>query len=276
MPTELASLTGRTAIVTGASRGIGREIAMLLAAAGAHVVLAARSLDNGAGPFAGGLADAAGAIRARGGQATAVATDLSKPSDREHLAEVALAVSGQVDILVNNAAVTFYAPVIEFARNRMDLMLEVQVHAPLHLMQLVLPGMVAQHEGWIVNLSSVAAKHPTLHRTPASLASGKAVYGLCKAALERLTTGAAIEHVQDGIAINSLAPSRIVPTPGTIFHGLTSQEDPDSERALNVAWAAMRLCSSPANADGNVLSTSDVLDCEDMAAIDRYAAALTH
>jgi NAD(P)-dependent dehydrogenase (short-subunit alcohol dehydrogenase family) len=153
-------LKGRTALVTGASRGIGEAIAVRLAMEGARVVASARTAEEGESKLPGTLHATVERIRAAGGEATAVRADLSSEADRERLVAEAVAAYGPVDILVNDAAVTFFIPVESFPKKRFDLMMEVQVWAPFHLSQLVLPSMRERKQGWIVNISSGAGIHP--------------------------------------------------------------------------------------------------------------------
>lgn len=208
-------LAGKVAIVTGASRGIGAAIATRFAAEGASVVLAARTVEKGQSRLDGTLADTVAEIEAAGGTAVAQPADLSRAQDREALVKAARSRFGQVDVLVNNAAVTYFTPVSEFDERHYALMFEVQVRAPFHLAQLVLPGMRERRQGWILNISSIAARHPVLPPGPRARFGGT-VYGMCKAALERFTTGLAAEVYADGVAVNALSPNRVVPTPGTL------------------------------------------------------------
>jgi len=236
-------LDGKVAIVTGASRGIGAEIARCFAAAGAAVAVAARTTAAGTSPFPGTIGETVEQIRAAGGTAAAIAADLSEPSDRERLVHETGRQLGPADILVSNAAVTWFTPVTEFTAKRYQLMLDVQVQAPFHLAQLVIPAMRDKGRGWILNISSGAARHPAL--PPSDWAKrGGTVYGMCKAALERFSTGLAAELYDDNIAVNALSPTRVVPTPGTVFHHLTSSGDPDAEPPAVIAEAALRLCSA--------------------------------
>ncbi|MET7335036.1 SDR family NAD(P)-dependent oxidoreductase [Nonomuraea sp. NPDC005650] len=239
-------LDGRVALVTGASRGIGAVIAAEFAAAGARVAASARTLEAGANRLPGTLRDTIDGIRAAGGTAAAFAADLSVPGDRERLVEQVRERYGEVDILVNNAAVTYFTPVADFTARRFALMFEVQVTAPAHLAQLVIPGMRARGRGWILNISSVAARHPPIPPGPYA-GLGGTVYGMCKAALERFSTGLAAELYADGIAVNALAPTDVVPTPGTLFHGLVTEDGPDTEPPEVMAAAALALCQAPAS-----------------------------
>jgi len=156
----MGQLDGRVAIVTGGSRGIGAQIAQRFAEAGAAVAVAARTMSDGSSQFAGTVPETVAAIKAAGGTAIGVGVDLSKPAERERLVAEVVEQLGPVDILVNNAAVTFYEPIGTFPAKRMALMFAVQVEGPMHLAQLVLPSMRARHAGWILNISSRAANHP--------------------------------------------------------------------------------------------------------------------
>ena len=235
-------LDGRIAIVTGASRGIGAEIARRFGQEGAAVAVAARTTEEGTSPLAGTIGETVEQIRTAGGLAVAIRADLSKPADRELLVAETLRQLGPPDILVSNAAVTYFTRVEDFVARRYELMFDVQVEAPFHLAQLVLPGMRDRGQGWILNISSGAARHPEFPPT-ARAGRGGTVYGMCKAALERFSTGLAAELYDDSIAVNALSPSRVVPTPGTIFHHLTTEDNPDAEPPAVMAEAALLLCS---------------------------------
>ena len=220
-------LDGKVAIVTGASRGIGAEIASRFGAEGAAVAVVARTTGPGQSPLEGTIGETAAAIERAGGTAVAISADLSKPTDRERIVAETTGRLGAPDILVNNAAVTYFTRVEDFTPKRYALMFEVQVQAPFHLATLVLPGMREHGSGWILNISSKAALHPEIPPT-AWGGRGGTVYGMCKAAIERFSTGLAAELYDDNIAVNALSPDKVVPTPGTIFHRLTT---PGAENA---------------------------------------------
>jgi NAD(P)-dependent dehydrogenase (short-subunit alcohol dehydrogenase family) len=214
------ALKGKVALVTGASRGIGEAIAARLAMEGAKVVASARTEKTGESKLPGTLEDTIARIRKAGGEATLIKADLAQGADRERLVATCVASYGPVDILVNNAAITYFTPVSEFTEKRFKLMIEVQVFAPFHLAQLVLPSMRQRRQGAIVNISSPAGIHP---KPPYENAGrGGTVYGMCKAALERFTTGLAAEVFDDGIAVNVVSPG-LVATPGVAVHGLINE-----------------------------------------------------
>ena len=188
-------LKGKVALVTGASRGIGEAIAARLAMEGAKVVVSARTAEEGESRLPGTLPDTVERINKAGGQATLIKADLAQASEREKLIEQATDAYGPIDILVNNAAITYFTPVVDFTEKRFKLMMEVQVYAPFHLSQLVLPSMKGAQVGLDRQHLSPAGLHP---KQPYMRAGrGGTVYGMCKAALERFTTGLAAEVYDD-------------------------------------------------------------------------------
>ena len=144
------------ALVTGASRGIGEAIAVRLGMEGAKIVVSARTAESGESRLPGTLNETVERVRKTGADVIFIKADLAQAREREMLIEKAQSAFGPIDILINNAAITFFTPVAEFTEKRFKLMLEVQVYAPFHLAQLVLPSMKARKSGWIVNISSPA------------------------------------------------------------------------------------------------------------------------
>jgi NAD(P)-dependent dehydrogenase (short-subunit alcohol dehydrogenase family) len=232
------ALRGQVAVVTGASRGIGEAIARRFAMAGAKVVVSARTVDPDDHYLPGTISETVARIKAAGGEALAVRADLANPDDRRELIEQAEKAFGGVDILVNNAAITYFIPVEEFPEKRFRLMMDVQVWAPFELSQRVLPGMKERGRGWILNISSHAALHP--QKTMAG--RGGTVYGMCKAALERFTTGLAQEVYDHGIGVNVISPG-LVATPGVMHHRLINESNKDRVTPVeHMAEACLRLC----------------------------------
>jgi citronellol/citronellal dehydrogenase len=255
----MGQLDRKIAIVTGASRGIGAEIARRFGSEGAAVAVAARTTEPGQSPLDGTIGDTVASIEAAGGTAVAVPADLSKPHDREQLVAETTRQLGAPDILVNNAAVTYFTRVEDFVPRRYQLMFDVQVQAAFHLSTLVLPGMRERGRGWILNISSKAALHPVI--PPSEWAGrGGTVYGMCKAAIERFSTGLAAELYGDNIAVNALSPTKVVPTPGTIFHRLTTPDDENAEPPAIMAAAALALCSAePQSLTGRIAYSQELL-----------------
>ena len=242
----MGKLDGKVVIVTGASRGIGAEIAKLFAAEGGKVVCAARTLREGDHPLEGSLEHTVGQIREAGGEATPVAVDISQPEECEKLFQAAHDTYGPVDVLVNNAALTYYIPIKDYPINRWMRSWAVNFHAPFILSQLALKDMLPRKRGSIVNISSGAAIGPGRGPYDDAPVRGGTCYGAQKAALERFTQGLAQEVYQDGISVTCVSPSQVVPTPGTVFHKLVSgMDDPRGEPPVLMAKAALLLATEP-------------------------------
>ena len=257
----MGSLSDRVAIVTGASRGIGAAIAVRLAAEGAAVALTARTLE--AHPrLPGTLRETLEAVEKGGGRAIAVPGDLQDPEVRARVVAEARERLGPVDVLVNNAAASFYIPFLEVTDKRYRVAFELNVHAPWDLAQRVLPGMKERGEGWIVNVSSATANHPQGPPYTGFYKHGGAVlYGATKAALDRITTGLAAELYDDGIAVNAISPVAAVMTPGAEALGVVPDEQRrDAEPVENVVEAALALCEPrDPRVTGRVLTTKPFL-----------------
>ncbi|HZP31436.1 MAG TPA: SDR family NAD(P)-dependent oxidoreductase, partial [Acidimicrobiia bacterium] len=178
---------GRRVIVTGASRGIGAGIAERLAAAGAALVITARTVDRH-DHLAGSLNETLAKCRHHTERVEVVAADLSDPDDRARIVpEAVAALGGPIDVLINNAAAGIHRQLAEYAYRWRRVMFEVNVEAPLDLTQAVLPPMLERGEGWIVNISSGAAHlHPGPPFAPPVM-PGNGMYAVTKAALNRLT-----------------------------------------------------------------------------------------
>ncbi|MFE3415516.1 SDR family NAD(P)-dependent oxidoreductase [Streptomyces mirabilis] len=178
-------LTGRTALITGSTTGIGAETAKLMAEAGAEVLVSGRDAERGAAVV--------NAIAENGGVARFFAVDLS---DLESLRILADRV-GTVDILVNNAAVILPAPTASQDVASFEAVVAANVRAPYFLTAALAPAMLAQGTGSIVNVSSTLARVGT---------PGTSVYSATKAALESLTRTWAAEFSPAGVRVNAVAP----------------------------------------------------------------------
>ena len=186
-------LSGRVAVVTGASRGIGEAIAHAFAAAGAKVVLASRKLDT--------LEPVAEAIRAAGGEALPVACHTGHEADTAALAARAKEAFGGIDILVNNAATNpHYGPLLAADGSHWDKTFEVNVKGYVNVTKACVPLMREGGGGSIVNVASVAGLVPH---------GGLGVYGVTKAAVLMLTRTLAVELAAEEIRVNAIAPGLI-------------------------------------------------------------------
>ena len=186
-------LDGKVAIVTGASRGVGAATAVALAGRGCKVACAARATDAAPLPIPGTIDDTVRRIADAGGAAVAVPTNLAKDGEIATMVERTVAEFGAVDVLVNNAAITFPGD-LELSMKRFDLVMQVDLRAPLLALHSVVPAMKARGAGSVVNVSSVAA----LNYFPGLMA-----YGMAKAAMEHMTVAAAHQLARFGIAVNT-------------------------------------------------------------------------
>jgi citronellol/citronellal dehydrogenase len=248
---------GRVALVTGASRGLGKAIAQRLAREGATVAITARTLDPDP-RYVGSLRETCQEIQDAGGSVLAVPCDLSSRDERERMFADVVAGVGAPDILVNNAAVTFLRPLDEFPERRALLMVEMHVLAPLHLTQLALPAMRQRGHGWVLNLTSMAGDR--IDGPPFSefdRTAGFGLYGTVKAALNRLTLSLAAELFDDGIAVNAAAPTNPVATPGA---GILDLAETDTEDIELITETAALLCAGdPKVLTGRVVQTQSFL-----------------
>jgi len=192
-------LDGKVAIVTGSSRGIGKAIAKAYAKEGAVVVVAARTEQEG-GRLPGTVHQTVDEIKASGGQALAIRTDVADEESVEVMVGKALEEFGRIDVLFNNAGILFHSMIAETPLRRWELVMKVNVTGTFLCSRAVLPTMMKQRSGSIINMSSVAAS---------STEPGGVHYAVSKAAVERFTFGLAEEVKEHNIAVNVLTPGLI-------------------------------------------------------------------
>ncbi|QRY53464.1 SDR family NAD(P)-dependent oxidoreductase [Mycolicibacterium septicum] len=214
-------LAGKTALVTGSSRGIGRAIAQRLAAEGANVAVTARSYtptpSTRAGvteAIPGTIEETLALIEAAGGSAFGLAADLEDATARTGLIDAVIERTGRLDILVNNAGFADYAVVEEMPVETFDRTVEHYLKTPFVLTKAAVPHMRAQGAGWIVNIGSVTGVPPVRPYRDYNKTAGDVIYASCKAALHRFTQGVAAELLDANIAVNCVGPSTAVRTPG--------------------------------------------------------------
>jgi citronellol/citronellal dehydrogenase len=202
-------MRGKVAIVTGASRGIGKAIALGLAKEGAKVVVAARSVEAPNEKLPGTIGETVAAIEKMGGEALAVRCDVTDEASVSAMVEATLERFGRIDILVNNAAIDFPFPCVDMPLKRWEIVLRVNITGPFLCSKAVIPTMRKQGGGSIVNITSNAG---------AERGSGtvgySAIYGVSKAALDRFTWALAAEEGKNNIAVNAVKPWGVVSTEG--------------------------------------------------------------
>ena len=260
----MGKLDAKVAVVTGASRGIGKAIAERFAREGASVVCTARTLEEGDHPsLEGSLHTTVRGIEQAGGKALAVPCDVSDFDACVRAVNEARQAFGPIDVLVNNAALTYFMPVVDFPPTKWLKSFAVNVHGPFYMSKLVLADMLARKSGAIVNISSGAAIGPGRgpYEETARRGRGGTLYGAEKAALERFTQGLAAEVYADGVSVTCLSPSMVVATPGVLHHKLVrSAEDPNAEPESMMADAALLLATEPLDAiTGRVTYSQQIL-----------------
>lgn len=277
-------LAGRAAIVTGASRGLGRAIALALAAEGAAVAVAGRTEEVWDDRLPGTIGETVAGIEAAGGRAVAVRADLTDRDEIARLVDSARDALGPIAILVNNAAFTapgrppapggeprpkpakppsgaakpgwpgFVSTPLHAYRRHFD----IAVFAAYQLMQLVCPDMIEAGGGSIINITSVASRLPG--DGPYADRSGGVLpgYGGSKAALEHLTQCAAFDLTDHNIAVNALSPSKPILTPGLSYY---ARNFDDTASADEFARAAVELALvDPGKVTGRTIGHLQVLD----------------
>lgn len=214
-------LLGKTALVTGSSRGIGRAIAQRLAAEGATVAVTARAYAPSPSVRAGTseaipgtIEETIALIERAGGAAFGLAADLDDDTARDGLIDAVVQRTGRIDILVNNAGFADYALVEDMSPETFDRTVGHYLKTPFVLTKNAVPHMRRQGAGWIVNIGSVTGVAPVRPYRDYNKTAGDVIYASCKAALHRFTQGVAAELVDANIAVNCVGPSTAVRTPG--------------------------------------------------------------
>jgi NAD(P)-dependent dehydrogenase (short-subunit alcohol dehydrogenase family) len=257
----MGKLDGKSVIVTGSSRGIGAEIAKVFAAEGGKVACVARTLKEGDHVLEGSLEHTVNEIKAAGGEAMAITADISDYDQCVRAVEQARAAYGPIDVLVNNAALTYFIPIKDYPISKWHRSIGVNFHAPFYFSQLCLQDMLPRKSGSIVNISSGAAIGPGRGPYKGDFGRGGTLYGAEKAALERFTQGLASEVYEDGISVTCVSPSQVVPTPGTVHHHLvTGMDDPRGEHPELMAKSALLLATEPLDkVTGRVTYSQEIL-----------------
>ena len=235
-------LNGKVAIVTGGSRGIGKQICLTFAREGAAVVVVARTEKEG-GKLPGTILQTAEEIRSFGGQALPVRIDITLDEDVERMVQTTLDEFGRIDILVNDAAANVNATIADLPIKRWDLMMRVNLRGTFICTKAVLPTMMAQKSGNIIAMTSIAAKR----KAP----PGEVCYSITKAGIELFCWGLAQEVKEYNIAVNDLYPTGGVTTDGfkEVFkhRGLSEDILKQMKTPQQIAEAALWIAQQDAN-----------------------------
>jgi NAD(P)-dependent dehydrogenase (short-subunit alcohol dehydrogenase family) len=259
--TVAGSCVGRIALVTGASRGIGKGTAIRLAAEGADVAVLARSLD--AVQLGWSMGQTVAEIEGLGRRALAIEADLGDPSvDRGAVIDQVEAELGPLDILVNNAAAGGYKYFADWDDSELRRMQEVNVWAPWQFTRRVLQGMRERKRGWVLNISSAAAEIPAGPPFSSSMVARRGTaYGSTKAMLNRFTASLAVELHGTGIAVNALSPQAATATEGVLASIETGRiKSEQTEPLETMVEAALALCTGdPDTLTGQIAYSLDLL-----------------
>jgi NAD(P)-dependent dehydrogenase (short-subunit alcohol dehydrogenase family) len=221
-------LSGKVAIITGASQGIGKGIAIRFAQEGCRVVLVSRSEST--------LQKAAAGIAAQGGTALPIAADVTNPDAVAHVVQGALAAFGRIDILVNNAAVIHpLINVVDFELAEWDRIIRGNLTSVFLMCKAVLPHLIKQKSGRVINLSSIGGRRG---------AKGRSAYRASKAALINLTETLAVEVFEHGIFVNGICPGAVA----TDMYISTYGDRPNMTQPVEIAELALFLASDRSTA----------------------------
>ena len=254
-------LAGKVAIVTGSSRGIGKDIALAFAAEGADIVVAARSESQPDPRLPGTIYETAQEVEALGRRTIAVKTDVTDEEQVASMVQTTRNTFGRIDILVNNAAVLVPRGILDLPTRHLDLHYRVNIKGPILCIRAALPTMLQQGQGWIINISSNAAVFPGPGPYKDVRPVRAFMYAATKAALERLTQGLAVEYQGQGISANVLSPVGRVRTPGNVFGMTPPGGTPEPfEKAEAMGKAAVFIASQPPHAfTGNILFDEELV-----------------
>ena len=201
-------LKNRVALITGASRGIGRGISLMLADSGVHVILTARSMDK--------LQKVKEEITSRGGNATVIPTDIAKEQDIKTLFKIIKDKFGRLDIVINNAGIGIWGKLVDFSIEDFDKIMNINVRGTYLCCQQAMKMMITQKNGYIINISSVVGfkGYPN-----------QSAYTASKHAIMGLTKSLAVEAQEHNIRISAILP-------GGVETDLSVKARPDLDRSL--------------------------------------------
>jgi citronellol/citronellal dehydrogenase len=256
----MSTLHRRVAIITGASRGIGRALALGLAQAGCHIVVAAKSTTS-TERLPGSIFTVAAEAEALGAQALPIQVDVRDAEQIESMAAKTLERFGRIDLLVNNAGALHWSSLLDTPAKRFDLVMGVNARAAFLGCRAVLPAMIRQRWGHIINMS------PPLDL---SIVPGRIAYSISKLGMTLLSLGLAEEVRPHNIAVNSLWPVTIIESQASINHALGK---PEMWRKPDILVdCVLRLAQKePAEMTGQALLDQDFLCAEGVTDFGGYA-----
>lgn len=244
----MESLEDKVAFITGASRGIGKAIALELARAGAHIVSASRTTDANPVILPGTVDQTAREAEALGRRALGVRMDLTKEEEVEQAFQRAFEEFGRIDILVNNAGVSFNGSVAELPVKRWDLVLNINLRGTYLCCKAVMPHMMERRSGRILNISSGASR---------ATGPGRVSYGVSKVGQERLTVGLAAELKDYNIAVNDISLDKAIASEGFVY--LNPGVDTSSwEKAEGMGEAAVWVLQQDPSYTGQVVTYTEL------------------
>jgi citronellol/citronellal dehydrogenase len=252
-------LDGRVAIITGASRGIGKALALRLAQEGADVVIAAKS-EQSTDRLPGSIYETAAAVEALGRRALPVKVDVRNEEEIKAMVDATIERFGRVDILINNAGALWWKPVVETPAKRFDLIMSVNVRASFLTAHYCLPHMVANRWGHIINMAPAISTEPS---------PGMVAYMISKMSMARLAIGIAEEHRSDNVAANALWPVTPIETAAVINNGLGDREQWRTPEIMCDAVMAI-LSQEPTQCTGRQLTDEEILSEAGITDFDRY------
>lgn len=224
------------------------------------MAIVARTRDRH-GHLPGSLAETAETIRRHGCQVGVVAADLADETNRQRVVPEAMeALGGPIDVLVNNAAAAIYAPLLDYPLRRREITFSVNVHAPMDLIQAVVPSMIERKEGWIVNVSSATARiiaGPPFDTS--AMWPTMAVYGASKAALNRLTNSLGHALWGTGVRVNTVQPRTGVLSEGAEELVGRELDTSDWESMEEMIEGILALCDCPKEMTGGIEVSTELV-----------------
>jgi len=255
MRMQTVDLNGRVAIITGASRGIGKAIALRLAREGVAVVIAAKTAEPDP-RLPGTIYTVAEQVEALGGRALPIQVDVRDEHAIQQMVEKTLHTFGRIDILVNNAGALWWFPVLETPLKRFDLVMGVNLRASFACSQAVLPTMMNQRWGHIINMS------PPIDF---SVLPGKVAYMISKFGMTMLALGLAEEVREYNVAVNALWPRTLIESQATIAWGLGTPKqwrkaDIMADAVYEIVRREPSTCTGRAWIDEQILHEAGITD----------------